>query len=187
MKKKIYPIGFLYFSTMLLFLAIALVSFYVALLCLYKLFTLKAYVLIIPIVSTLFSTMLFGYIFICNISNKMILNNEGIAITGQKIKGKIQHKEFISFSEIKNVKLICAHIDSKGQKLNNKGIASMRPHMFFVFELRNEALKLIYIEIYSVRQRKKILEIINQMTNLNFSYRNLENVDQSMFRRKENK
>ena len=187
MKKKIYPIGFLYFVTMLLFLAIALVSFYVALLCLYKLFTLKAYVLIIPIVATLFSTMLFGYIFICNISNKMILNNEKIIITGQKIKGKIQHKEFISFSEIKNVKLICAHIDSKGQKLNNKGIASMRPHIFFEFELRNETSKLIYIEIYSVRQRKKILEIINQMTNLNFSYSNLEYFDQSMFRRKENK
>ena len=187
MKKKICPIGFLYFVTMLLFLAIALVSFYVALLCLYKLFTLKAYVLIIPIVATLFSTMLFGYIFICNISNKMILNNEGIAITGQKIKGKIQDKEFISFSEIKNIKLICAHIDSKGQKLNNKGIASMRPHIFFEFELRNETSKLIYIEIYSVRQRKKILKIINQMTNFNFSYSNLENVDQSMFRRKENK
>ena len=187
MKKKIYPIGFLYFVTMLLFLAIALVSFYVAVLCLYKLFTLKAYVLIIPIMATLFSAILFGYIFICNISNKMILNNEKITITGQKIKGKIQHKEFISFSEIKNVKLICAHIDSKGQKLNNKGIASMRPHIFFEFELRNEASKLIYIEIYSVRQRKKILEIINQMTNLNFSYSNLENVDQSMFRRKENK
>ena len=187
MKKKIYPIGFLYFVTMLLFLAIALVSFYVAVLCLYKLFTLKAYVLIIPIMATLFSTILFGYIFICNISNKMILNNEKITITGQKIKGKIQHKEFISFSEIKNVKLICAHIDSKGQKLNNKGIASMRPHIFFEFELRNETSKLIYIEIYSVRQRKKILEIINQMTNLNFSYSNLENVDQSMFKRKENK
>ena len=187
MKKKIYPIGFLYFVTMLLFLAIALVSFYVAVLCLYKLFTLKAYVLIIPIMATLFSAILFGYIFICNISNKMTLNNEKITITGQKIKGKIQHKEFISFSEIKNVKLICAHIDSKGQKLNNKGIASMRPHIFFEFELRNETSKLIYIEIYSVRQRKKILEIINQMTNLNFSYSNLENVDQSMFRRKENK
>lgn len=187
MKKKIYPIGFLYFVTMLLFLTIALVSFYVAVLCLYKLFTLKAYVLIIPITATLFSAILFGYIFICNISNKMILNNEKITITGQKIKGKIQHKEFISFSEIKNVKLICAHIDSKGQKLNNKGIASMRPHIFFEFELRNETSKLIYIEIYSVRQRKKILEIINQMTNLNFSYSNLENVDQSMFRRKENK
>ena len=173
---------------MLLCLAIDLVSFYVALLCLYKLFTLKAYVLIIPIVATLFSTMLFGYIFICNISNKMILNNEGIAITGQKMKGKIQHKEFISFSEIKNVKLICAHIDSKGRQLNtNKGIASMRPYIFFEFELRNETSKLICIEIYSVRQRNKILNIINQVTNLNFSYSNLEKVDQSMFRRKENK
>ena len=184
MKKKIYPIGFLYFVTMLLFCAIALVSFYVAVLCLYKLFTLKAYVLIIPIVATLFSAILFGYIFICNISNKIILNSEKITITGQKIKGKIQHKEFISFSEVKNVKLICAHIDSKGQTLNVEGIASMRPHIFFEFELRNSTSKLIYIEIYSVRQRKKILEIINQMTNLNFSYSNLENVDQSMFRRK---
>lgn len=187
MKKKIYPTGFLYFVTMLLFLAIALVSFYVALLCLYKLFTLKAYILIIPIMATLFSAIFFGYIFICSISNKMILNNEKIIITGQKMKGKIQHKEFISFNEIKNVKLICAHVDSKGQILNIKGIASMRPHIFFDFELRNGTSKLIYIEIYSLRQRKKILEIINQMTNLNFSYSNLEKVDESMFRRKENK
>lgn len=187
MKKKIYPIGFLYFTTMLLFLAIALVSFYVAVLCLYKLFTLKAYVLIIPIVAILFSAILFGYIFIGNISNKMILNNEGIVITGQKIKGKIQHKDFISFSRINNVKLICAHIDSKAQKLKNIGIASMRPHIFFEFELQNGTSKLIYIEIYSVRQRKKMLEIINCMTNLNFTYSNLENIDQSIFRRKENK
>ena len=185
MKKKIYPIGFLYFLTMLLFLIVVLVSLYVAVLCAYKLFTLKAYVLIIPIAATLFSAILFGYIFICNISNKMILNNEGIAITGQKIKGRIQHKEFVSFCEIKNVKLICAHIDSKGQLLNNKGIASMRPHIFFEFELNNETSKLIYIEIYSVKQRKKILEIINQMANLNFSYNNLEKSDRSMFRRKE--
>lgn len=140
---------------MLLFLAIALVSFYVAVLCLYKLFTLKAFVLIIPIMATLYSAILFGYIFICNISNKMILNNEKITITGQKIKGKIQHKEFISFSEIKNIKLICAHIDS-----NIKRIASMRPHIFFEFELRNETSKLIYIEIYSVRQRKKYWRLL---------------------------
>ena len=71
---------------MLLFLAIALVSFYVAVLCLYKLFTLKAYVLIIPIMATLFSAILFGYIFICNISNKMILNNLSLTIKkGQTI------------------------------------------------------------------------------------------------------
>lgn len=156
MKKKIYPIGFLYFGTMLLFLCITLVSFYVTILCLYKLFTLKAYILIIPIVAALSGTILFCYIFICNISNKMILNNEGIAITGQKIIGKIQHEDFISFCEIKNVKLICAHIDSKGQILKNIGIASMRPHIFFEVELINEKAKLIYIEIYSVKQRKNI-------------------------------
>lgn len=169
---------------MLLFFVIFLVSFYVAVLCLYKLFILKAYILIIPIVATLFSAILFGYIFICNISNKMILNSEGIAITGQKIKGRIQHKDFISFCEIKNVKLICAHIDSKGKKLKIIDIASMRPHIFFEFELHNEKSKLIYIEIYSVRQRKKILETINRMTSLHFSYNNLENIDASMFRKK---
>lgn len=185
MKKKIYPIGFLYFVTMLLFLVISLVSLYVVVLCAYKLFTLKAYILIIPIVAALFGTLMFAYVLICNVPNKMIISNEGITITGQKIKGKIQHKEFIGFSEIKNVKLICAHIDSKGQKLNNKGIASMRPHIFFEFQLQNETSKLIYIEIYSVRQRKKILETINRMANLDFSYNNLENIDESMFRRKE--
>lgn len=155
MKKKIYPIGFLYLITMLLFFAIALVNFYAAVLCLYKLLTLKAYVLIIPIVATLFSAIVFVYIFIGNITNKMILNNEGITITGQKIKDKIQHYDFISFSRINNIKLICAHIDSKSQKLKNIGIASMRPYIFFEFELQNGTSKLIYIEIYSVRQRKK--------------------------------
>ncbi len=184
MKKKIYPISFLYIVTMSLFLIISLVSLYITILCFYKLFTIKAYVLIIPIMSTLFSTILFGYLFVCNICNKMILNNEGITITGQKIKNPIQHKEFISFLEIKNVKLICAHIDSKGKRLNVTGIASSRPHIFFEIELQNESLKRIYIEIYSIRQRKKILEIINLMTNLNFSYSELENIDYSMFRRK---
>ncbi len=31
----------------------------------------------------------------------------------------------------------------------------MRPLIFFEFELQNETSKLIYIEIYVVRQRKK--------------------------------
>lgn len=123
---------------MLLFLCITLVSFYVTILCLYKLFTLKAYILIIPIVAALSGTILFCYIFICNISNKMILNNEGIIITGQKIKGKIQHKDSIRFCEIKNVKLICVYIDFKGQKLKNIGIASMGPHIFLNLKYRTK-------------------------------------------------
>ena len=172
---------------MSLFLFIALSSLYATMLSVYKLFTFKAYVLMIPIAAAVCSTILFGYVFICNVSNKMILNNKGITITGQKIKGKIQHKDFIDFSKIKNIKLICAHIDSKGQKLNISGIASLRPHIFFEFELQNESSKLVYIEIYSVRQRKKILEIINRMTGLDFSYNNLEKVDQSIFRRKNKK
>lgn len=184
MKKNIYPIGFLYVVTMLFFFSIVLVSFYVEALCIYKLFTLKAYVLVIPIVAGLFGIIMFVYILICNVFNKLIITNEGITITGQRIKGRIQYKEFVSFSEIKDIKLICANIDSKGQKLNNKGITSMRPHIFFEFILLNETSKLLYIEIYSLRQRKSILEAINKMTNLNFSYGKLEKKDESIFRKK---
>ena len=171
--------------TMVLFSLIVLFSLYATALCVYKLFAFRAYVLIIPIVAALSSTILFGYIIVTNTSNKMILNDEGITVTGQKIKGRIQHRESIGFLEIKNIKIICAHINSKGQRLNNVGIASLRPFMFFEFELQNGSSKLVYIEIYSVRQRKKILEIINRMTNLNFSYGKLEKIDQSMFKRKE--
>ncbi len=187
MKKKIYPISFLYIVTMSLFLIISLVSLYTTIICSYKLFIFKAYVLIIPITATLFSTILFWYVFVCNICNKMILNNEGIAITGQKMKNPIQHKEFISFLEIKNVKLICAHIDSKGKRLNITGIASSRPHIFFEFELQNESLKRIYIEIYSLRQRKQMLDIINKKTGLALSYDKLERKDYSIYRRNKKK
>ena len=187
MKKKIYPCGFSYFMTMTLFFLIVLFCLCIIGLCAYKLFAFRAYVLIIPITAALSSAILFGFIFICNISNKIILNDKVITATGQKMKGKIQHREFINFFEIKNIKLLCAHTDSQGKKLNNVGIASLRPHMFFEFILQNESSKLIYIEIYSVKQRKKILDIINKMTNLNFLYNQLENTDESIFRRKERK
>ena len=185
MKKKIYPSSLFYCVTMSFFLLIILVALYVTMVCVYKAFTIKDYIFIIPIVAALCGATLFGYVFTCNVSNRMILDDKGITVTGQKMKGPIQHREFIGFSEIKNIRLICAHIDSKGRNLKIEGIASSRPHIFFEFELQDESLKLIYIEIYSIRQRKKILELINRMTNLNFSYDSLEKIDQSMFRKRQ--
>lgn len=38
--------------------------------------------------------------------------------------------------------------------LDNKGISSIGPHIFFEFELKIQS-KLIYIEIYPIRKRKK--------------------------------
>lgn len=187
MKKTICPFSFFYVSTMTLFLAVALISLYAVILCVYELLAFNTYVLIIPMVAGLAGSTLFGYVFICNVFNKMTLTDKGIAVTGQKMKGGIQLKEFIDFDEIKNVKLICAHMNSKGKKINIVGIASMRPHVFLEFVLQNEMSKFIYIEIYSVKQRKKILKIVNQMTNLDFSYKQLEKKDQSIFRKTKNK
>lgn len=187
MKKKIYPIGLPYFSTMSLFLVVPLACLCAIAICAYKMVTTGAYVLIIPIVASLSGVIMFTYIFVCNILNITILTDEGIAITGQKIKGKIQYEEFIGFSEIKNVKLICAHINSKGQKLNIEGISSLRAHIFFEFELQNETTKLLYIEPYAKWQRKQLLAIINERTGHNFSYETLERRDESMFARKKKK
>ena len=99
-------------------------------------------------------------------------------------QGKIQYKEYIHYSDIVDVRLICAHIDSRGYTIKNTGIASMRPHVFFEFIIANKKSKFLHIEIYSIKQRKQILEIISQMTNQNFSYDKLEKLDQSIFRRK---
>ena len=187
MKKKIYPIGLLYFATMSLFFVVPLACLCAIAICAYKMVTTGAYVLIIPIVASLSGVIMFTYIFVRNILNITILTDEGIAITGQKIKGKIQYEEFIGFSEIKNVKLICAHINSKGQKLNIEGISSLRAHIFFKFETQNETTKLLYIEPYAKWQRKQLLAIINERTGHNFSYETLERQDESMFARKRKK
>ena len=162
-------------------------SVYVNIICWYKIDSPKDLVLMIPILATLLPIIFFSLGIIDLLHNKLIFNKDGLLVTGQKFKGKIQYKEYIHYSEIVDIRIVCAHMDSKGHSIKIMGIASMRPHIFFEFKLQNGASKLLHIEIYSVRQRKKILEIINQMTNLNFLYSNLENVDQSMFKRKENK
>lgn len=134
--------------------------------------------------AALYSVILFSYTILCNIPNKIILNDEAIYVTGQKIKGKIQHRGVINFSEIKDIKLIYTHTDSKGQKLKRDGVAvSMRAYFFLEFLLKNGLSKRIYIEIYSIRQRKQLLRIINEKANLDFSYDQLERKDDSMFKR----
>ena len=184
MRKTIYPASLLYCTTMLFFSAITIISLYAIMLCAYKMYLLKALVLIIPVLAALNGAMLFGYIVICNIPNRMILTDKCITVTGQKMKSKIQHRETVDLAEIRNIRMILAHIDSKGKPLKVEGIASMRSHVFFEFELQNNTSKLVYIEIYSVRQRKKIIDFINDAANLNLSYGNLERSDQSIFRKR---
>lgn len=152
--------------------------------CWNKFATPNDFVLMIPILATLFSIIMFSLGLIDLLPNKLIFNEDGLLVTGQKFKGKIQYKEYIHYSDIVDIRMVCAHIDSRGYTIKNRGIATMRPHMFFEFIMANNKSKFLHVEIYSIKQRKKILEIINQMTNLNFSYSKLEKLDQSIFRRK---
>lgn len=116
--------------------------------------------------------------------SKLVFTEEGLLIKGPKLKGKIQHEEYIPYNKIVDIKIVCSHLDSRGRVPRRTGIAAMRPHIYFEFILTENVSKFLHIEIYSTNQRKKILEIINQMTNLDFSYSKLEKVDRSMFRRK---
>ena len=184
MKKKIYPHSLIYVITIILYLVILVLSIYANLMCWYKIKTPNDIILMIPILATLFSMIMFSLGLIDLLPNKLIFNEDGLLVTGQKFKGKIQYKEYIHYSDIVDVRLICAHIDSRGYTIKNRGIASMRPHRFFECIIADKKSKFLHIEIYSIKQRKQILEIISQMTNQNFSYDKLEKLDQSIFRRK---
>ena len=169
MKRKLYPFGLLYLITITLYLLVILISVYVCLMFWTKLIQSKDLILVIPIMSALFAIIIFSLSCIDIFSNKIIFNDEGILVTGQKFKGGIQRNEYIYYSEIKDIKIICAHIDSKGKPIKNNGIVSVRPHIFFEFVMNNESIKLIHIDIYSINQRKKILDIINKKAQLDFS------------------
>lgn len=184
MKKKICPHSLIYMITIVLYLVILVLSIYVNLMCWYKIKAPKDFILMIPILASLFSIIMFSLGLIDILPNKLIFNEEGLFVTGQKFKKKIQYKEYIQYSDIVDIKMVCAHINSRGYTIKISGIASMYPHVFFEFIMINKKSKFLHVDIYSIKQRKKILEIINKMTNLNFSYGKLEKLDQSIFRRK---
>lgn len=152
--------------------------------CWNKFATPKDFVLMIPILATLFSIIMFSLGLIDLLHNKLIFNEDGLFVTGQKFKGKIQYKEYIHYGDIVDIRIVCAHIDSRGYTIKNRGIASMRPHVFFEFIMANNKSKFLHVGIYSIKQRNIILKNINQMTKQNFFYSNLEKLDQSIFRRK---
>lgn len=185
MKRKIYPASFIYIFTMTVYFLSFLSGLVVIVMCISVVPTIKNFLDILALLSAtavgLFPVLLFGYIISFNIPNKMIITDDGIIVTGQKVKNGTQHRIFIEFSKIKNIKIIFDRINSQGKRIKVNSTRTSRPNLFFIFELQNEMPKLVYIEIYSIRQRKKILEIVNQMTGLNFSYNELERVDKYNF------
>lgn len=182
MKKTFFPFSFLSLFTILISTLIAGASLYILIKSIYMLVVLMEYILIIPIACCLLGVIIGVGAVVSILANKIIFTDEKIIATGGK--GSIQHKEVIDYLEIKDISLIFAHIDSKGKTLKTFGYASMRPHLFFEFCLQNGLSKLIHIEIYSIKQRKKMLEIINKKTNLNFAYSKLERKDKSIFKKR---
>ena len=138
----------------------------------------------IPIICAIFPIIMFSIALVDLIHNKLIFYDDRLLVTGQKLNRGIQYKEIIYYSSIKDIRIICAHIDSRGKAIKNDGIISMRPHIYFEFILHDGTSKLVHIEIYSINQRKKILDIINRMAKLNFSYDHLKKIDLSMFKKK---
>lgn len=146
-----------------------------------KLIASKDLILAIPTIALLIPLILFPRSIIDLLSNKLIFNEDGLLVTGGIFKENIQHRAFIYYAKIKDIRMIYAHMDSKGKPIKNTSIASMRPHMFFEFILNDDTSKFLHIEIYSIKQRKTILNIINSKTGKNFSYDTIEKLDKSIY------
>ena len=119
--------------------------------------------------------------------NRIIFLDEIIDITGDKGKDseRIQFKDEIAYSDISDIRLVYANLNSKKKRKPSPSLGNLQPNMFFEFVLINQKTKWVYVSVFSKKQRKEMLEIINSKTGKNFSYDTLEREDSSMYKKKE--
>lgn len=185
MKKTIWPVHFGYVLTLLLLLAFLGAGVFTTIYSINEIFANKNWDFVIYFICGVLTICLFLELIAYCLHNRVILTDEKIIITGHwDLKNSVvQHRDEISYSEIKGVAIICANANSK-KKPNKGGISPLRPFFYFEFTLVNEKTKWMYIECYSKRQRIKILETINSKTGLNLSYKQLERKDFSIYRKR---
>ncbi len=143
---------------------------------------------LIIIISGFVTIILFLTYLLDSLHNRIVCEEEKMIVTGHifQIHGKIQFPDEIRYNAIKDVAIICANTNSL-KKRENSVFSSLRPIIYFEILLKNDDTKWIYIECFSKKQRKHILNIINDKTNLSLSYETLEKKDYSIYKKKKQK
>jgi hypothetical protein len=186
MKKTYLPLNIWHLVMYLIYILIASFGIYTFIFGLHKLFVYEQYESLIVIVAGLLTVVLFLYILIYTLHNRIIFYDKKIVITGHWIikNEGLQFPDEIEYSEITDVSIICANANSLKKRIKNAGYSSLRPFVFYEISLKNNETKWIYIECFSKKQRKQMLGLINDKVGLNLSYELLERKDYSIYNKK---
>lgn len=189
MKKIFFPQHIFHLILYLICIIIACFGMYMAITGLDILLDYGEYGSLILIVAGLMTVALFVFVLIYNLHNRIIFYDKKIVITGHwNIKNEgLQFPDEIEFDEIKDVAIICANANSLKKRIKKAGYSSLRPFVFYEITLKNSETKWIYIECFSKKQRKQMLDIINEQVGLNLSYESLERKDFSIYNKKNKK
>lgn len=186
MKKTFLPLHIGYILIYLLCIFISCGGIYVATIGIYALLMLKKIMSLVIIVAGVYVIYLFLFMLIYNVHNKIIFKESKLIVTGHLIKKNdgLQFPDEIRYDEIQNIAIICANANSQKKQIKNAGYSSLRPYIYYEFTLINGQTKWIFIECFSKKQRKEMLNIINDKVGLNLSYNQLERKDFSFFKNK---
>lgn len=121
--------------------------------------------------------------------NRIIFRNDIIEITGNKgkINERLQLEDKVLYMDIEDIRLIYTNRNSQKKRPSSVHLGNLQPNMFFEFVLKNQETKWVSVSLFSKKQRKEMLEIINSKTGKNFSYDTLEKEDLSIYKKKNNK
>ena len=187
MMKKTFHLGSLGYTIMLVFfLGFFLLGLFLLFTGLHNLFIDKQFGEIVLIVSSVYIMYLFSFALFYNLHNKIIFSEEEIVITGHLIVKNegLQFPDKIKYDEIRNVSIICANANSLKKRIKGSVYTSLRPYTYFEFELTSGNTKWVFLECFSKRQQIQMLNIINNYTNLDLSYNQLEKKDFSIYSKK---
>lgn len=150
------------------------------------------------VISTLFflglmyTAFLFAMTIVACLHNKVVFTDDKLIVTGtilsKRQTGGIQFPDEVEYNDIQSVAIICVNANSKKKSIKTADVySSLRPFVFYEITLKNGDTKWIYIECFSRRQRKRMLDTINQKTGLTLVYKDLERRDISIYKRNKEK
>jgi len=189
MKKTIFPLHIGQLVIILMSIFFSGFGIYMVLTGFYVLLAYRQYRALVLIISGCVIMSLFSYLLIYILHNKIILKDEKLIITGHLILKNegLQFPDEISYDEIKDISIVCANANSLKRRIKKAGYSSFRPFIYYEVLLKNGESKWIYIECFSKKQRKIILNIINEKVGLSLSYDQLERKDYSIYKKNRNK
>ena len=121
--------------------------------------------------------------------NRIIFRDEIIEITGNKgkITERLQLEDKVAYLDIEDIRLVYANKNSQKKRHSSAHLGNLQPSMFFEFVLKNQKTKWVSVSLFSKKQRKEMLEIINSKTGKSFSYDALEEEDLSIYSKMKSK